>query len=193
MLSLSVYMFRETGLNFAAASVFATQWVAALFSAPLGGWLTARYNCAKLAAACEVAGGCASVAIGASLGVMPALFALLFVRGLAESVDKSARVVALRDHISHALIERAASLIGTATFLGISIGSLTGAVLISYLEIWQIALIDAATFLLAAGLYKSLRDPQPRAREAQAPRLGGVVQAGFAALRAHPELSLIHI
>ncbi|AKJ30950.1 MFS transporter [Caldimonas brevitalea] len=188
MLSLSVYMYRETGLNFAAASVFGTQWMAALFSAPLGGWLTDRFRSARLAGVCEGAGGAVSLLIGVLIGWTPVVFALLFVRGLAESVGKSARVVAMKEHIPEPLLERAASLIGTATFLGISLGSLAGAVLIDHLSLTQVALLDVLSFALAAALYLSLGRTAAWQPRPDAPRFHQVLSAAVASLRRHPDL-----
>jgi len=189
MLSLSVYMYRRTGDNFAAAAVFGTQWLATMFSASLGGWLTARLRSARLAATCEIAGGCASLLIGACIASLPAVYGLLLLRGLAESVSKSARVVAMRDHVPDELIERAASLIGTATFIGISVGSLAGAVLIDVIGIAQVTLIDAGTFVVGAGLYLSLSGPVRRVATAVQPALRDVARVGFAAVRADPALA----
>jgi MFS family permease len=189
MLSLSVHVHRETRSNFAAAAVFATQWLAALFSAPIAGWLLQRLPGKRLAAYCEWCGAACSLAIGACLGVLPLVFVALFARGLAESVGKSARVVALREHVPAALLERSASLMGTATFLGISLGSLLGAALADRLAIPYVALIDALTFVVSSSLYLSLSPLLEPVAPPAATALGGVVARGLAVLRGEPKVA----
>ncbi|WAC73076.1 MFS transporter [Roseateles sp. SL47] len=188
MLSLSVYVYRQTGDNFAAAGVFATQWLATVASAPLSGWLGGRFDTSRLAAACELTGGVVSVLVGLFVHALPAVYLLLLVRGLAESIGKSARVLAMRDHVEDDHIERAASMIGTATFIGISVGSLVGAVLIHHLALLHIALLDAASFLLSAGLYLSLGRAPARTTAAARPAFNAVLRDGWRAVRADPLL-----
>ncbi|WP_171013972.1 MFS transporter [Chitinivorax sp. B] len=156
MLSLSVYVYQHTTSNFAAAAVFATQWLAAIFSAPLVNVLSSRLSSRRLSAYSEWVGGAISLLIGLSYGWLPAVYLWLFGRGLAESISKSARVVALKEHVPDRFIEKAASLVGTATFLGISIGSLIGAALVGKLTMLGITLADALTFLISGALYCSL-------------------------------------
>lgn len=189
MLSLSVHIYRQTGDNFAAAAVFATQWLAAVASAPLSGWLTTRMDAARLAAACEVAGGLASLLIGLFVDVLPAVFAVLLLRGLAECISKSARVLAMRDHVDDELLEGAASMVGTSTFIGISAGSLVGAVLVDYFDLFYVALVDATTFLAAAALYLSMGLPRHRTVQALPAAFGEVMHKGFRIIRADPALA----
>lgn len=183
MLSLSVYVYRLTSSNFAAAAVFATQWLAAIFSAPLVGLLAQRVDSRRLSAFSEWSGGCVSLLIGASLIWLPAVYVLLFVRGLTESIGKSARVVALKEHVAEGIIEKAASLLGTATFLGIAFGSLSGAWLAGTINMFGVAVIDSLTFVVSGLLYFSLK---PYGEHAQTPPvpLRNVTSAGLDAIRA---------
>lgn len=183
MLSLSVYVYRLTSSNFAAAAVFATQWLAAIFSAPLVGMLAQRVDSRRLSAFSEWSGGCVSLLIGASLLWLPAIYVLLFVRGLTESVGKSARVVALKEHVAEGVIERAASLVGTATFLGIAFGSLSGAWLVGMVDMFGIAVIDCLTFMVSGLLYFSLTPHGEHGRAAPVP-LRNITSAGLDAIRA---------
>ena len=79
--------------NFAAAAVFATQWLAALFSAPFAGKLTQSKSAKRLCILCEWTGALCSVLIGLSFDVPYAMFGLLFIRGLAESTGKHGKGV----------------------------------------------------------------------------------------------------
>ncbi|WP_394564952.1 hypothetical protein C1N58_21080 (plasmid) [Pantoea sp. SGAir0180] len=130
MLSLSVYVWRITGSNFLASAVFAVQWGAIIFSAPLVSRLLQRIPAARLAAGSEWLGGLVSLAIGLSYQHLWLIFVLLALRGLVESLSKAARVVALKGSVPAPLLGRAASLFGTGTFIGIAVGSLLGAVLV---------------------------------------------------------------
>jgi predicted MFS family arabinose efflux permease len=188
MLSLSVYVWRITGSNFLASAVFAVQWGAIIFSAPLVSRLLQRMPAARLAAGSEWLGGVVSLAIGLSYQHLWLIFVLLALRGLVESLSKAARVVALKGSVPAPLLGRAASLFGTGTFIGIAVGSLLGAVLVEKVSLGWVALIDSLTFVVSGSLYFLLW-LRHRAMESAAPASNGsALRPAFDALREQPQL-----
>ncbi|EOY4514629.1 MFS transporter [Vibrio vulnificus] len=156
MLSLSVYIWRETGSNFLASAVFAVQWGAIILSPPLITYLLKRVPAARLAAYSEWTGGIVTVTIGLFVEQIWLVFILLVARGLAESISKSARIVSLKTSVPDKLLGRAASLFGTGTFIGIAFGSLLGAGLVEIFPLKWIAVIDGVTFLISGFLFYTL-------------------------------------
>ncbi|QDX31420.1 MFS transporter [Dickeya poaceiphila] len=188
MLSLSVYIWRITGSNFLASAVFAVQWGAIIFSAPLVSRLLQRISAAKLAAISEWLGGGVSLLIGLSYEHLTLVFVLLALRGLVESLSKAARVVALKNTVPEPLLGRAASLFGTGTFIGIALGSLLGAILVEKSPLVWVALIDSLTFLISGALYFLLWR-RNRTQESSAPvASGSALRPAFEALRDLPQL-----
>jgi len=188
MLSLSVYVWRITGSNFLASAVFAVQWGAIIFSAPLVSRLLQRIPAAKLAAGSEWLGGVVSLAIGLSYQHLWLIFVLLALRGLVESLSKAARVVALKGSVPAPLLGRAASLFGTGTFIGIAVGSLLGAVLVEKVSLDWVAFIDSLSFVVSGSLYVLLW-LRNRGMESAAPASSGsALRPAFDALRQQPQL-----
>ena len=188
MLSLSVYVWRISGSNFLASAVFAVQWGAIIFSAPLVSRLLQRIPAAKLAAGSEWLGGVVSLAIGLSYQHLWLIFVLLALRGLVESLSKAARVVALKGSVPAPLLGRAASLFGTGTFIGIAVGSLLGAVLVEKVSLDWVAFIDSLTFVVSGSLYVLLW-LRNRGMESAAPASSGnALRPAFDALRQQPQL-----
>ncbi|MEI2605641.1 MFS transporter [Erwinia aphidicola] len=188
MLSLSVYIWRITGSNFLASAVFAVQWGAIIFSAPLVSRLLQRISAAKLAACSEWLGGAVSLLIGLSYQHLTLVFVLLALRGLVESLSKAARVVALKNSVPEPLLGRAASLFGTGTFIGIALGSLLGAILVEKLPLGWVALIDSLTFLLSGALYFLLWRRNKTQESAALAASGSALRPAFQALRELPQL-----
>lgn len=154
LLALSLTLFTGSGSGFLASAVFGVQWLLPLLAAPLIGWLGSRFRPRGVLAAADVAGAALSLAVGFAYGSgLLAVFALLALRGLAEAVTKSVRVVALKRHMRPADLERAASLFNTSQYLGGAVGGLLGAVLVERLTLVQIAAVDALTFGFAAACY----------------------------------------
>lgn len=188
MLSLSVYVWRITGSNFLASAVFAVQWGAIIFSAPLVSRLLQRIPAARLAAGSEWLGGAVSLAIGLSYQHLWLIFVLLALRGLVESLSKAARVVALKGCVPAPLLGRAASLFGTGTFIGIAVGSLLGAVLVEKVSLGWVAFIDSLTFVVSGSLYFLLW-LRNRGMESAAPASSGsALRPAFDVLRQQPQL-----
>ncbi|HBM8317468.1 TPA: MFS transporter [Enterobacter cloacae] len=187
MLSLSVYVWRQTGSNFLASAIFAVQWGAIIFSAPLVSRILQRYPAARTAAFSEWAGGIISLLIGLSISFLPMVFFLLLLRGFAESLSKSARVVAMKEAVPTPLLGRAASLLGTSTFIGIALGSLGGALLVDSIAPGWIAVIDSLTFVISGMLYLSLWRRTPVTDQRPAERKGGM-RAALQTLRGWPDL-----
>jgi len=188
MLSLSVYVWRITGSNFLASAVFAVQWGAIIFSAPLVSRLLQRIPAARLAAGSEWLGGLVSLAIGLSYQHLWLIFVLLALRGLVESLSKAARVVALKGSVPAPLLGRAASLFGTGTFIGIAVGSLLGAVLVEKVSLGWVAFIDSLTFVVSGTLYFLLWLRNREMESAAPASSGNALRPAFDALRQQPQL-----
>ncbi|CAI2021801.1 MFS transporter [Serratia liquefaciens] len=188
MLSLSVYVWRITGSNFLASAVFAVQWGAIIFSAPLVSRLLQRIPAARLAAGSEWLGGVVSLAIGLSYQHLWLIFVLLALRGLVESLSKAARVVALKSSVPAPLLGRAASLFGTGTFIGIAVGSLLGAALVEKVSLEWVAFIDSLTFVVSGSLYFLLWLRNRGVESAAPASSGSALRPAFDALRQQPQL-----
>ncbi|OZG70438.1 hypothetical protein BTA51_26070 [Hahella sp. CCB-MM4] len=188
MLSLSVYIWRETESNFLASAVFAVQWGAIILSAPFVSFLLQRIPAAKLAAYSEWLGVVVSVTIGLVVDQLWLVFGLLAVRGLIESVSKSARIVALKTSVPEDLLGRAASLFGTGTFVGIAVGSLLGAVLIEVLSLQWIAVIDGLTFVISGLFFYTLWKRTNDSKTSSPSKPERAFRSAFLLLKTTPDL-----
>lgn len=189
LLALSLTLFTGSGSGFQASAVFGVQWLLPLAAAPLIGWLGSRFRPRGVLAAADVAGALLSLAVGFASGSgLLAVFVLLALRGLAEAVTKSVRVVALKRHMRPADLERAASLFNTSQYLGGAVGGLLGAALVERLTLPEIAAIDALTFGFAALCYLLLPAEIRREGAGGPPPTARVWRAARRALAGRPGL-----
>lgn len=157
LLALSVSALERVDSALGVSGVFASQWFLALFAPAAVTRLCARYRPRYTLPLIEGAG--AFVTLGIALTSefpIAILFLLLLLRGYLDAITKSIRTVALRLYLEGPLLERAASLFNTSYYMGGAAGALIGTLLIAHLSIPQIALLNAATHLIATLLYLRL-------------------------------------
>jgi predicted MFS family arabinose efflux permease len=95
--------------------------------------------------------------LGNTSDVFVVTLALLLVRGILETIMKSSTTIAVRRYVGQSHLEHAISLFDTSRYVAGGLGGLVGGLLITFLSIREIAVIDAATFLLAAGCVRLIK------------------------------------
>ncbi len=159
LMALSSKAYMSTNLALAAGAVFVAQWIAPLVMFPLIGKLANEGSSKKRLVVTDLATGLVTILVGLvwlKSGVL--VFALLFVRGFLEAVTKTLRETSLKRYGNIEHMEKAASVFGTSYFLGVGVGALVSAALVSRFSILEIALIDASSFLVSAALYLCVRE-----------------------------------
>ena len=196
LLVLTAEFFRLTGSNLKASMVFSAQWVLPLFLAPVIGSLTRLFPIKRTLVFSEVLGAATSIGIcilAANMSkwnstgdqLIPyTILAILVIRGFFESLTKAGRIVALKEYVPSEMLASASSVFNTSFYFGIAIGALAGAALIEHASLLEVAIADAASFLIAAALYMTL--PEHPATNPRGPLwVKRPFKSGFDSLKAY--------
>ena len=182
LVALSVALLQSTGSALSIGLVYAAQFLPLPLLMPLAERLCDRVAPRRLLVAVELASLVTTLAIGLVFEVSYwIVFALLIARGFFEMTMKSARGVAIKLYLSDEILEQGNTLLANANYLGGAVGGLIGAVLIGRSSMLEIAMVDAATFLLSASLYAALQSRPPPNGSAARPT--GLVKRTLLALR----------
>jgi len=158
MLAIAIRIYLDTGSALDASLVYAAQWLAPLFLAPLIVRLFGAVSPRTALVGCETIGIGLAVAIGwcASFGIV-VLLPLLVVRGVIDVAVKSGRLVALKASFEGDQLKSATSLNGTPYVIGLASAGLLASVLVPVWSIPSIALASSGCFAIAAVAYRFLR------------------------------------
>ncbi|GHD57123.1 hypothetical protein GCM10017083_38150 [Thalassobaculum fulvum] len=157
LLAIAIRIYLDTGSALNASLVYAAQWLAPIFLAPLIVRLFGAVSPRAALVGCETVGIGLAVAIGwcASFGIV-LLLPLLVVRGVIDVAVKSGRLVALKASFEGDQLKSATSLNGTPYVIGLASAGLLASVLVPHLSIASIATLSSGCFAIAAVAYRFL-------------------------------------
>ncbi|WP_422768973.1 MFS transporter [Plantactinospora sp. WMMC1484] len=188
LISVSVTYLLDTGSILSATTVYVAQFLPPLFFASAVAKLCHRTESRPILVSVEL------LSLGVALGIgllfnhsYILVFVLLLIRGCLDMTLKAARGVALKRYVPSEHLARGNSLLNAGYYLGAGAGSLAGVAMIGHLTILQIAMVDAATYLLAALCYAALR-PRRRAHALE-PTPTGAWRQVVRAMSADPRLA----
>lgn len=174
LLALPWFVLATTGSASRAGLTAATEAVAVVIGAVLGGGVVDRLGPKRASVAADLASGTAVAAIPAlyhAVGLpFPALLGLVFMRSLFDAPGATARLALVPEVAATATVSldranAAAQAVGRGARL---LGAPLAGVLIAYAGPTPVLLVDAATFTVSAGLVAALVAPvsaPPRAAE----------------------------
>lgn len=151
-LALAYLVFNETGSAFAASATFGVSFLSYLLGGPVLSTLADRFPRLTIMVSSDVARA-ATVLLLAVRGLpLPVLYALIATLGLLAPAFDSARSATLPD-----ILPGDAYVTGNALynlcFQGVQVaGFLAGGALLSQVTVSQVLIVDAATFLISAGV-----------------------------------------
>ncbi|KYO51749.1 MFS transporter [Tistrella mobilis] len=173
LLAVSAELLKRHGSGLGAASVFAFQWILPVVAVSLVRRLAESRQLRRTVILAEIAGAVISLAIGLLLtaDLTVAVLACFLIRGLAEAVTKTSRVVLVKLMFQGPALTLASSTFNLSFYVGGALGGLAGAVAVEHLPLIGVCAVDAMTFLISAACYRALPDLRPA--EDAAPRAPG--------------------
>lgn len=157
LVDTSVIYLQRTDSAILSTLVYVAQYLPMILLASVAAWLCDRLSPRSLLIAVQLVTLVVSVGIGALFGRSYVLvFALMLVRGFLDVVMKSARGVAAKIYLSSGTLERGNNLLNGGYYIGSGVGGLLGIAIIDHLTVFEVSLVNAATFLLSAALYAGL-------------------------------------
>lgn len=158
LLTIAALVYERTGSAFLSSAVFGSQWLLAIASPPAVGWLVVRFKVIDVLFLNDIAAAILVVAVASALQWSVWLcLGLLAVHGVMEATNKSLRILPLKAHVPQSEIKQAVSYFATSQYLAAAFGAILGVLLIDEVSLMEIAVLDAATFLGSAILYRSLK------------------------------------
>jgi hypothetical protein len=164
--SLSAFFVVKQGDFLASALVFAMPWLLPTFASRWLARLSAGWPAVRRLPLVELSAGMMSVlaAVSASHGVAFLALGLLAVRGLPDSLTKMSRITIVATFpLEEGLRRSAIYLFNTSYFLGSALGGVAGIALYGRVTVLELGLLDLATFVVSAMLYRLVaRSPGAR-------------------------------
>ncbi|GLZ33730.1 MFS transporter [Lentzea sp. NBRC 105346] len=190
LVALMLHVEATTGKAIAvAALLLAGDFVPSLLS-PLAGAISDRFDLKRVMITCELVQGALLALIAFSLPPLPLLLGLVALRAIAGQILLPASRAAVPALVDDEYLPRANSLLGFGTNGAEVVGPLLAAALLPFLGIRGVLLVDAASFLLSAGLLTRLA-ALPRTPDAET--LVGQAKAGLTLLWRVPALRVISL
>ncbi|WP_372001098.1 MFS transporter [Tistrella mobilis] len=193
LLAVSAELLKRHGSGLGAASVFAFQWILPVVAVSLVRRLAESRRLRRTVILAEIAGAVISLAIGLLLtaDLTVAVLACFLIRGLAEAVTKTSRVVLVKLMFQGPALTLASSTFNLSFYVGGALGGLAGAVAVEHLPLIGVCAVDAMTFLISAACYRALPDLRPSGEAPRAPgRRRGAIAEALSLMRADRRLWL---
>lgn len=156
LVDTSVSYLEGSGSPTLATLVYVAQYLPMVLLASAAAWLCDRFAPRRLLITVELVTMMVSVGIGVVSSVHIVVFVLLFCRGFLDVVMKSSRGVAAKMYLDATHLERGNNTMSGGYYFGSGAGGLLGVALIGQLTIFEISLVNAGTFVIAAALYAGL-------------------------------------
>ena len=196
LVALMLHVAATSGQALAVAALLLVGDLVPSLLSPLSGAIGDRFDRKRVMITCELVQGAVLVVIALALPALPLLLALVAVRSVVGQVFVPASRAAVPALVGEADLGTANSALGFGTNGAEALGPLAAAALLPLLGVRGVLLVDAASFLVAAGLL--LRLPAlpatavPSAVPAEGPStLVGEARAGLGYLWSHRALRII--
>ena len=177
LVALMLHVAGSTGQALAVSLLLLVGDFAPALLGPLTGALSDRFDLQRVMVLCEVMQGALLLLIALTLPPLPVLLALVGVRAVAGQVFQPASRTAVPALVPGRDLETANSTLGFGTNAAEALGPLVAAALLPFVGIRGVLLIDAASFLLSAGVLVFLPKLPPVATEGGGPPVSLLQQA----------------
>lgn len=158
LVTLSLQTYMETGSASAASIFFVAQFAAPVLFSGLTELLCRRLPPKRAMLLADCVSMISVIAIGL-INALSATFVLLLLRGFADSLLKSSRVIAIKVTFSDEALPRANALLAGPHFIGNGLGVLLASALLERVGIFEIGLITAGLLAVALCAYGALSLP----------------------------------
>lgn len=177
LIALLLYTAERFGSGLAVALLMiAGDFVPGLLS-PVAGVFSDRWDRRAVMVSCELVQAAIIAAVALTLPALPLLLVLVASQACVAAVFQSASRAAVPGLVGSGDLDRANAAIGFGTNGMDSAGPLLSAALLTALSVRGLLLIDAATFLLSAGLLLTLPSLSPQPAPGSGPEPTGVAVA----------------
>lgn len=188
-LNLKIYQLSQSALG--VALLFGLAALPALLLGIVGGVWIDRFNRQKLMVGCDLARAALVLPV-IFVNELVALYALVFLTACAGTIYRVARLAITPQLVAnpHQLLA-ANALFSLAQTLTLALGPGMGGVLVACLGFELAFALDAASFLLSAGLTARLILPATAKNQAPAGNTWGLIREGFGFIRQNRAVSII--
>ena len=192
LVALMLHVADTTGQALAVSLLLLTGDFAPSLLSPITGAISDRFDLKRVMITCELLQGVLLLLIALALPPLPLLLALVAARAVAGQVFQPASRAAVPALVSGDGLETANSTLGFGTNGAEALGPLLAAALLPLVGIRGVLLVDAASFLVSAGILASIRSlPSTLAGESNPPSLLHHARSGLGYILSAPGVRVI--
>jgi MFS family permease len=191
LVALLLYVAGSNGQAFAVAALLLVGDVAPVLLGPVGGAISDRFDLRSVMVSCELVQAAAVATIAATMPDLPMLLILVGVRAVAAHVFRPASRAVVPALVADTQLESANSALGFGGNGMEAFGPLLAAGLLPLLGIRGVLLVDAATFVISAGLLLGLPSLPPVGVLGARPALLREARVGIAYMMRAPVVRIV--
>jgi MFS family permease len=159
-IALVAALYGETGSALWVSAAIFSSVVASVASAPFAGWIGDRFDRRRVMIGADLAAMLVALAMAATAEHPAALVVLIGLSSVAQAPFEPASAAALPNLVPAADVPRANALVATTSSAGYLVGPLLGgAVLAIGASPAEVFVVDAATFVVSAGIVAAIARP----------------------------------